>query len=79
MTKIAHCSCGSLRAEVTREPALMGVCHCTKCQRRTGSVFGVGTYFPREQVRAEGSSKVYVRGSEPRVRFHGVLVLGTFP
>jgi hypothetical protein len=63
MTRIAHCSCGSLRAEVTGEPALLGVCHCTECQRRTGSAFGVSTYFPREQVRAEGPSKVYVRGS----------------
>ena len=26
--------------------------------------FGVGTYFPKEQVRAEGPSKVYVRGSD---------------
>ena len=42
----------------------MGVCHCTQCQRRTGSAFGVGTYFLREKVRVEGPSKVYVRGSD---------------
>ena len=64
MTRIAHCSCGSLRAEATGEPALLGVCHCTACQRRTGSAFGVGTYFSKEQVRAEGPNKVYVRGSD---------------
>ena len=64
MTRIAHCSCGSLRAEVTGEPALLGVCHCTQCQRRTGSAFGVGTYFPKEKVRVEGRSKVYVRGGD---------------
>jgi hypothetical protein len=33
-----------------------------ECQRRTGSAFGVGTYFPKDQVRTEGPSKVYVRG-----------------
>jgi hypothetical protein len=27
MTRIAHCGCGSLRAEATDEPALLGVCH----------------------------------------------------
>jgi hypothetical protein len=36
------------------------------CQRRTGSALGVGTYFPKEQVRTEGSSKVYVRGCDSR-------------
>jgi hypothetical protein len=52
MSRIAHCCCGSLRAEATGEPALLGVCYCTECQRRTGSAFGVGTYFAKEQVRA---------------------------
>jgi len=89
MTRIAHCSCGSLRAGATGEPALLGVCHRTECQRRTGSAFGVGTYFPKEQVRAEGPSTVYVRGSDSGrkieqhflalLRFYGVLVLGIFP
>jgi hypothetical protein len=64
MTRIAHCCCGSLRAEVTGEPAFVGACHCTECQRRTGSPFGVGTLFPKKQVRAEGPSKAYVRGSD---------------
>ena len=64
MSRIAHCSCGSLRAEVTGEPALVAACHCTECQRRTGSPFGVSTYFQKEQVSVEGPSKVYVRGSD---------------
>jgi|SRR5947207_1282969 len=34
------------------------------CQRRTGSAFGVSIHFPKDQVRTEGPSKVYVRGSE---------------
>ena len=89
MTRIAHCCCGLLRAEATGEPPFVGACHCMECQRRTGSPFGVSTYFPKEQVRTEGPSKVYVRGSElgatdrtpflPRLRFHGVLVRGICP
>jgi hypothetical protein len=35
-------------------------------QRRTGSPFGVSTCFTKEQVRTEGSSKVYVRGNDSR-------------
>ena len=64
MTRIAHCCCGSLRAEVTGEPVFVAACHCTECQRRTGAPFGVRTYFRKEQVRTEGPSKVYVRGSD---------------
>jgi hypothetical protein len=64
MTRIAHCCCGSLCAEVSGEPALVAACHCMECQRRTGSPFGVSTYFLKEHVRTEGPSKVYVRGSD---------------
>jgi hypothetical protein len=64
MTRIAHCCCGSLRAEATGGPTLVGACHCMECQRRTGAPFGVSTYFPKKQVRTEGPSKVYVRGSD---------------
>ena len=71
MTRIARCCCGSLRVEATGEP-LIGVCHCTECQRRTGSAFAVVAFFPKEQVRTEGLSKVCVRGSgsERKVEFH---------
>lgn len=66
MTRIAHCCCGSLRAEAAGEPAIVAACHCMECQRRTGSPFGVATYFLKEQVRTEGPSKVYLRGSHSR-------------
>jgi hypothetical protein len=64
MTRIARCCCGSLRAEVTGEPWIVGICHCMECQRRTGSAFAVVTFFPKEQVRIEGPSKVYVRSGD---------------
>jgi hypothetical protein len=64
MTRIAHCCCGSLRADATGEPALVAACHCMECQRRTGSPFGVSVYFAKAQVRTEGPSKVYVGGSD---------------
>jgi hypothetical protein len=72
MTRIARCCCGSLRAEATGEPALVVACHCTECQRRTGSPFGVSTCFAKDQVRSGGPSKVYMRGSDSgrKVEFH---------
>ncbi|HUC19651.1 MAG TPA: GFA family protein [Acetobacteraceae bacterium] len=72
MTRIARCCCGSLGAEVTGEPALVGACHCMECQRRTGSPFGVSTYFPKAQARVEGLGKVYMRDSDSgrKIEFH---------
>ena len=72
MANIARCCCGSLRVEVAGEPPRVGVCHCLECQRRTGSAFGIVAFFPKEQVRTEGPSKVYVRGSDSgrKIEFH---------
>ena len=67
MTRIARCSCGSLRAEVSGDPIRVIACHCDECQRRTGSVFGVGAYYKKQQVQINGPSKAYVRpGPEQR-------------
>jgi hypothetical protein len=31
------CLCGGVRFELTAPPAAAGYCHCTRCQRRTGT------------------------------------------
>jgi hypothetical protein len=31
------CLCGGVRFEVTKVPVSAGYCHCTRCQRRTGT------------------------------------------
>ncbi len=64
MQRVATCSCGQLSAACLGEPLRVGACHCTECQRRTGSVFGVGAYYPRSQVTLAGNSKRYARSSD---------------
>ena len=64
MERTARCSCGLLRAAVYGEPTVVIACHCRECQRRTGSVFGVGAYYPAEQVAIEGASKAYRRDGQ---------------
>ena len=39
----------------------MVACHCTDCQRRTGSVLGVGAYYPKGRVTITGESREFVR------------------
>jgi hypothetical protein len=54
------CLCGAVRYRVTDEPYLAGVCHCTLCKKRTGSAFGVATYFDESAVLIKsGALKTY--------------------
>jgi hypothetical protein len=64
MNRTAHCSCGLLRVETRGEPNAVVVCHCHACQRRTGSVFGIGAYFPQDKVRISGDRNSYTRLGE---------------
>lgn len=70
MGKTAHCACGALQAEVTCAPDAVVVCHCTDCQRRTGSVIGVGAYYPKAHVKITGESKEFVRVTAAGRNFH---------
>jgi len=42
------CLCGAVRYRVKNAPFRTGVCHCRFCQRRTGSAFGVGVYYKKD-------------------------------
>jgi hypothetical protein len=72
--RTASCSCGQLRLTFEGDPVRVSVCHCTACQQRTGSAFGVQARFRRDQLtRIEGTAKSYVRvadsGGEVPFRF----------
>ena len=54
MTAEAHeggCLCGAVRYRVRGEPVVGLVCHCTYCQKRTGSAFAVLGYFNESDVQ----------------------------
>ena len=65
MTRTASCACGDLQIVVEGDPTIVAACNCTQCQKRTGSVFGVGAYFPDAQVlEKKGESKSFERSSD---------------
>lgn len=66
--RVASCSCGLLKAEVTAEPVRVSVCHCLACQRRTGSVFGAQARFPRKAVTISGQGTEFVRVGDEGTR-----------
>jgi len=71
-TRTASCCCGELTVVAAGDPEFVVACHCRECQRRTGSVFGVGAYYLRTQVQAMGAFTVYVRDAQDgrKLRFH---------
>jgi hypothetical protein len=49
------CVCGAIRYRVKGEPQTAYVCHCTFCQKRTGSAFAVIVWFEEENVELMGN------------------------
>lgn len=45
-TQQGGCRCGQVRFKVTMPPILTAVCHCTGCQRMTGSAFSLTAAIP---------------------------------
>jgi len=68
------CLCGAVRYAAASEPVRVTVCHCTFCQRLTGSAFLVEPIFKRETVTfLAASPRVYEHrsdGSGKRVSVH---------
>ncbi|MBT5649373.1 MAG: GFA family protein [Rhodospirillaceae bacterium] len=44
------CGCGAIRYTVTSEPLISYLCHCTECQRRTSSAFGLNFQIPTKNL-----------------------------
>ena len=64
------CSCGTVRYRVTSAPQRSSVCHCTFCQHRTGSAFGIGVFFRDEDVQfLSGDLKTYEHRSDETQRW----------
>ena len=51
MENRANCCCGSCMIVVKGEADMVGVCHCGNCKRRTGSAFGISSYFHRDKIQ----------------------------
>ncbi len=46
-----QCLCGSVRYRVSQEPLTLYACHCTECQRRTGSAFALSLIVRRDDLQ----------------------------
>ena len=65
----AQCLCGDLHADVPGPADTIVACHCTDCQRRSGSPFGVIAYYPASAVSLHGTPSEYTRIAESGAGF----------
>ena len=60
LCSIGGCLCGSVRFHFTKPPAAQLVCHCTDCQRATGSAMAPLAFFPAASlVQVSGETRRY--------------------
>jgi hypothetical protein len=65
------CHCGFIKIEGEADPERVAICHCTDCQGRTGSAFGVSVAVPGNTFKVEGQPTTYLKttadSGNPRV------------
>jgi len=49
------CSCGALRYRISGAPLIIHGCHCSQCQRQTGSAFATNMLMMSEDVSFDGA------------------------
>ena len=53
------CLCGKVRYSGDAEPIFVGVCHCSTCQKGSGSAFNTVVAVPKAAVNTTGTVRSY--------------------
>jgi hypothetical protein len=60
MSKLSgSCLCGSVKYETDADPQMLAICHCSHCQKATGSAFSMNLGVPGDSVHMSGKPTVY--------------------
>ena len=54
-----RCRCGKVSYASSAEPIFAGVCHCTSCQKSTGSAYASVVAIPTASITVTGPTKQY--------------------
>lgn len=67
------CQCGSVGYVLTTEPLRLAACHCTECQRQSGSAFGMSMPVKKDSLTVTGSTKQFTRTADSGGEVTGVF------
>jgi len=54
------CLCGAVRYVLKGEPRAIAICHCTPCQKQTGSVLSFNLLIKETDYEQKGDTMVYM-------------------
>jgi hypothetical protein len=55
------CQCGLVRYVLSAEPIRLVACHCSECQRQSGSAFGMSMLVKEDSLTVTGQTKQFTR------------------
>lgn len=58
------CYCGQITYEAEIDLEKVRICHCTDCQKFSGTAFRVMVRVPEAQFNMQGTPKIYVKTAE---------------
>jgi hypothetical protein len=64
------CLCGRVRFSADAEPAFVGVCHCTDCQKFSGSALSTVMAIPEGSLKVDGKLKVFTKAGDSGKPIH---------
>ena len=67
------CQCGSVRYVLTTQPIRLAACHCTECQRQSGSAFGMSMLVNKDSLTVTGLTKQFTRIADSGNEVTGVF------
>lgn len=67
---VGGCLCGQVRYSASAEPIFVGVCHCTDCQKFSGSAFAAVVAVPRAAVTVTGVLKTFTKNGDSGQPMH---------
>jgi hypothetical protein len=62
---LGGCLCGAIRYRITAEPITVYACHCTDCQRRTGSALALSMLLPLAAIEVTAGEPAAYSASLP--------------
>jgi hypothetical protein len=58
-THTGGCQCGAVRFTAHGDPVMVYACHCTICQKQSGSAFGMAVVFDRATFSLNGTAPAH--------------------
>ena len=55
------CACGNIRYRLTGRPLVVNACHCTWCQRESGSALAVNAVIETDCVVVQGEVEAILK------------------